>query len=456
MRAALLATASGLVLAAIPGGYLARGLLAGDRSALTPGAASPGHALMDHACDECHLPSSGDVQPGCVRCHAAALTAEEDTHAASRFDDPARAGDLARLDVRRCATCHREHRPRFTDAQSVTVPADFCVVCHQDVLTDRPTHVGLAAGGCAAVGCHRYHDNRSIYPDRLRAHVDDPDRLVQGHAPVRARPAGRPEPDLATVTASLAIIPDAPADDRATHGATAGWLASAHARGGVGCGACHQPAGAGPWVARPAAGSCAHCHAAEQASFSLGKHGMRPALGLPALRPEDARLPMKASARGRQLGCTSCHRDHAFELRAAAVEACEGCHDDGHTRAYRASAHFALWRREAQGELPPGSGVSCATCHLPRAAAAGAPGGIRVDHDQNRTLRPRDKMARAVCEDCHGLPFTLAALADDQLVERNFSGRPGAVRTGFDLLAAAKTPPTNRNGDSPTTTNKEP
>jgi hypothetical protein len=47
-----------------------------------------------------------------------------------------------------------------------------------------------------------------------------------------------------------------------------------------------------------------------------------------------------------------------------------------------------------------------------------------VTHNQNDNLRPNEKMVRGVCGHCHGLPFTLDALADPALVAGNFKGRP--------------------------------
>jgi hypothetical protein len=49
---------------------------------------------------------------------------------------------------------------------------------------------------------------------------------------------------------------------------------------------------------------------------------------------------------------------------------------------------------------------------------------LTVTHNQNANLRPNEKMIRSVCMSCHGLGFTLDALADRQLVSRNFTGRP--------------------------------
>ena len=65
------------------------------------------------------------------------------------------------------------------------------------------------------------------------------------------------------------------------------------------------------------------------------------------------------------------------------------------------------------------SGASCATCHLPRLSEEGE---VRVSHNQNDTLRPNEKMVRVVCMNCHGLQFSLDALADETLIAQNFVG----------------------------------
>ena len=43
-------------------------------------------------------------------------------------------------------------------------------------------------------------------------------------------------------------------------------------------------------------------------------------------------------------------------------------------------------------------------------------------------------MARAVCMDCHGLGFTLDALADRALINRNFKGRSSVHVKGIDWV----------------------
>jgi hypothetical protein len=115
------------------------------------------------------------------------------------------------------------------------------------------------------------------------------------------------------------------------------------------------------------------------------------------------------------------------------VEACLGCHDDRHSLAYKGSVHYTLWQAELAGSDEPGSGVSCATCHLPRLSDAESGQHTLVEHNQNLNLRPNQKMVRSVCLHCHGLGFTLDALADRRLVNNNFSGDPDQHTESLDM-----------------------
>jgi hypothetical protein len=160
---------------------------------------------------------------------------------------------------------------------------------------------------------------------------------------------------------------------------------------------------------------------------------MREALALDPLRVGDARRPMHRESHDRRLGCTSCHGAHGFETRRAAVDACLECHDDRHSNSYRASPHAKLWLSDDSGR----SGASCATCHLPRVEADGV---IRVDHGQNDNLRPNEKMIRTVCLPCHGLEFTLDALADRALIDANFTGKPRGHVRSLDMVRARSAP----------------
>ena len=385
-----------------------------DRALFMPGATSAGHHQIELACESCHARFGGGaaLQEACVRCHGEQLAAVHDSHPRTKFTDPRNAERVALLDARLCATCHVEHQPERMRAAGLTLPADYCFRCHEKVGEDRPTHAGVAFDRCASAGCHNFHDNQALYEDFLFAHRAEPPHRPDGRLIARAW-APIPEKRLA------ADAHDAPAHASDAK-AIADWAASAHAGAGVNCSGCHgEDAG---WQETPALTACDECHAREAERFRSGKHGMRIAAGLSPMRPALARLPMKSEALERTLDCAACHAAHAVDTRSAAVEACLGCHDDAHSLAYQASPHAALWRSELRGKTPPGSGVSCASCHLPR---RGHPGKtVAADHDQNGNLRPNEKMVRSVCLACHGLGFTLDALADAALVRRNFDRAP--------------------------------
>jgi hypothetical protein len=138
----------------------------------------------------------------------------------------------------------------------------------------------------------------------------------------------------------------------------------------------------------------------------------------------------------KSLDCVACHPAHRFDTREAAVEACLGCHDDQHSRAYKGSAHYQLWQDEMAGRVEPGTGVSCATCHLPRELADDKDERHNlVQHNQNLNLRPNQKMIRSVCLHCHGLGYTLDALVDRALINSNFTGDPAKHIESLDMAA---------------------
>jgi hypothetical protein len=421
-----------LLTAALGGYYGAPFALPGaDKQAMLPGRTMGGHHLVEAACSACHTPFRGVSSEACLRCHEASLRASEDTHAPSKFLDPRNADRAASLDARSCLACHREHAPDRTHEGGVTLPADFCSACHQDVGLERPSHARFAFEGCAAPGCHRFHDNRALYESFLARHLHEPEVLASPRVPLRTPAASRPLTELDADAPRLGTLAD--------EAIVRAWEGSAHARAGVACTPCHrvQDAANGTvaWKDRPGSGGCARCHPAAAAGFAHGQHGIRTAAGLSPLTPAMARLPMRPEARDAELGCDTCHGAHAYDTRRAAVEACLGCHDDRHSRSYRASRHYLLWQREIAGADAPGTGVSCATCHLPRRAILRqGVEEVHVEHDQNDNLRPRDRMVRSVCLACHGLSFTLDALADGDLVDRNFNGRPTVHVPSLDMV----------------------
>jgi hypothetical protein len=420
------------------------------RTFFLPGPTTHGHHQIELACETCHTSVFGGtdvLQETCVECHGAELKEARDSHPRSKFTDPRNAERAAKLDATRCTTCHTEHRPGITQAVGLTLPNDYCVICHADVGKDRPTHVGLAFDTCASSGCHNFHDNRALYEDFLVKHASDMALLAKPTLPAR---------DFVKVVEELASYPldRFPIEplDKPDHGAAlrttatieSDWLATAHAKAGVNCSGCHetkaqQKDGARSWVERPSQQTCAACHQDEVRGFRAGKHGMRQAAGLAPMQSDRARLPMKQDAAHDELSCTSCHAAHRFNTQNAAVDACLGCHADRHSLAYEKSPHAALWRKEVAGELPPGSGVSCASCHMPRVEhRTDDVRRVLVQHNQNDVLRPSDKMVRPVCLSCHGLAFSLDALADRQLALRNFSGRPTAHIRSIEMALDAE------------------
>ena len=412
-------------------GFLAFKMTGEDPSLFLPGGMTDGHHQIELACGACHTPFAGVRQESCLACHQAELEAAEDSHSERIFIDPRNAADLERLDVRHCVTCHTEHRPEITGAMGVTLPPDFCRHCHAGVGEERPTHRDFSFDTCASAGCHNYHDNRSLYEDFLVRH---------GDAETETRPAEFPR-RKAWISREIARRPpmtaadfDGPASSGA--GLIGDWAGSGHAASGINCSDCHQSGGSA-WADRPPRQVCRSCHELEHQGFTAGRHGMRWSVDSDSMSPSGARLPMKPDSGSRTLDCGSCHDVHSVNVRHAAVEACLSCHDDDHSLAYSESAHHRLWESEMSGQGKPGSGVSCASCHLPREARRAAAGELMVvQHNQNDNLRPNEKMIRQVCLTCHSLALSIDSLADPDLIRRNFSGRPARHVRSIDMAVS--------------------
>jgi predicted CXXCH cytochrome family protein len=395
-------------------GWLGGKFLAGRRAWLLPGVTSDGHHVIETACGACH---SGFARPSndtCTRCHRAELA--DDTHPTATFDDPRWAAELARLDARRCISCHTEHR---RSERGVTASPELCFGCHDDVVSKRANHRGFAPGSCLDGGCHNYHDNRTLSAAFMSKRL--------GHPATFAR-VQRLDWHRAATQPSAAPAPTAAGGARGGSESTAlireRWRGSAHARQNVDCARCHGEAE--QFVARPDERACAPCHSFEVASFRRGKHGARGTVGLPALRGAEARQPMRRDAEHAGLGCGTCHDAHGLDTRYAAVRACLSCHADQHSRAYLDSPHAAV-------------SVTCATCHLPRLEVSERAGGTRVavHHDNNFTLQPRDRMARQVCLQCHSLELAFASLFDEQVVRSNFLRAPQRPHPAIEMLRTA-------------------
>ena len=419
-----------------------------DRTLFMPGPLTAGHHQLELACTACHSDPLGGgevLQQACIDCHGEDRKKPFDSHPASKFKDPRNADRLENINALACVSCHTEHQPDITARNGLTQPADFCFHCHAEVGAERPSHKGMAFDTCKDSGCHNFHNNRALYTDFLIKHLDKPPVLETARVPQREFAAVLGElmdypADRYPLRELTANDADAPADQATTAELRHDWLETAHARSGVNCSACHQPPDdsgqAAAWSDHPdQARACGQCHDLELRRFKRGKHGMRLAVDLPPMTPGEARLPMRSDAEHEQLLCTSCHGAHRFDVATAAVDACLGCHNDAHSLAYRDSPHFELWAQELAGELPQGSGVSCATCHMPRVDfdVNDWMSRIMVEHNQNASLSPNAKMLRPACLHCHGLAFSIDALADPGLIENNFAGAPAVQVESMEL-----------------------
>jgi mono/diheme cytochrome c family protein len=420
-----------------------------DKTVFMPGPLSTGHHQLADNCSICHSDGFGGgkvLQQACIDCHGDVRVKPFDSHPRAKFTDPRNADRLDKIDALSCISCHTEHRPEITAKNGVTQPRDVCFHCHVDVAKERPSHEGMSFASCTDAGCHNFHNNRALYTDFLVKHMDDPVTLERPRLPER---------EFANVLDEILEYPrdhypieplvladiDAPADKTGNDRLMTDWLETRHAAAGVNCSACHQPRGEdgmpGPWLDKPGTEGCSSCHGVELERFGKGKHGMRLASGMSPMRPADAHLPMKETAAHRELTCNSCHNGHRFDTRTAAVDACLECHDDRHSIAYEGTTHHKLWQAESSGDAAAGSGVSCATCHMPRIDVDVSDWVTRkvVEHNQSATLSPNSKMIRPACLHCHGLGFAIDALADEALIERNFDAHPDVK---VDSIALAR------------------
>jgi predicted CXXCH cytochrome family protein len=409
-------------------GYLSVEMFGPDKRIFLPGKTTSAHHQIELACDQCHTPLEGVKQKACLDCHGDALKDASDSHAKKVFNDPRSFAMLEKIDAKRCVTCHAEHLDDKNDGTTTTIPKDFCFACHDDIAEDRPSHKGLAADGCSASGCHNYHDNTALYEDFVKKHLNEENTSSSAVLPLRnVADINRDKPPLSSAKNLTAQDQDAiiPESNKLIIDA---WAESNHAHSAVNCSSCHQvdenniASKTAEWSDKPNIAVCTECHKKEAANFYNGKHGMRLAAGLSPMKPGLSKLPMKQQAHEKELTCNSCHPAHDYDTKKAAVESCLQCHDDKHSKAYIDSPHHQLWKKEISGEALAGSGVSCATCHLPRSTIReNGKNRILVNHNQNANLRPNSKMIRNVCMHCHGLEFSLASLADINLMLNNYS-----------------------------------
>jgi cytochrome c5 len=400
-----------------------------DQGVFLMGETTQDHHQIELECAACHTGPFGGkevLQSACVSCHGDELKAVNDSHPKAKFTNPRNADRVKALDARYCVTCHVEHRLDKTHAMGVTLPTDFCFECHQDVAETRLSHEGLDFESCASSGCHNFHDNMALYEDFLLEHAKAP--MFAEVARVIGRNAeqfsANPHPSLQ--------LNQADAGNNMPAEIAAQWQHSSHAEAGVNCSGCHAEdatsGGKQGWVEHPGQQVCASCHSDETEGFLAGKHGMRVAMGLSPMTVAAAKIPMHQAAAHKELSCNSCHAPHSADTKTAAVEACVGCHASEHVSNFKRSPHAQIAEKEG---LHPDEVVTCATCHMPRIQAAD--GRVRVQHNQNANLRPNEKMIRGVCMSCHSLAFSIDALADPELIKRNFKGQPSVHIESIDM-----------------------
>ena len=424
------------------GGYFGYALMSQAsvlKGNLLPGETTHGHYQIELNCSACHSPSEGNqasgsispvMQDSCIGCHQSQLDLVDDTHPATKFNDPTSADMLQILDAQNCLSCHQEHVPEQTRGMGLTVPQDYCWHCHQEVGETRASHADMTFDSCATAGCHNYHDNRALYEGHLNKHFGEPDFFSTAAVPPRNFSQAW-KSDHADIEALPREEADGPKELEVGQ-VLEDWSETKHAAAGVNCTQCHvvTDGDAASWDDAVSLETCQKCHERESESFLMGKHGMRLRMGMPAKTPATARLEMHAGASHRKLTCSACHQDHRFDTQFAAVEACQGCHADAHSTNYQDSSHAELWRREIAGDAEAGTGVSCATCHLPRVSDGDS---VWVNHNQNANLQPNESMARQVCQSCHGLEFSLSVLAESELMATCYDRAPTVLNESVKM-----------------------
>ncbi len=444
----------GIATVCLAGYYAYQFQWADNKTPLLIGETTHGHHQIELACTSCHAePFGGNdvLQDACVNCHGKELELADDSHPKSKFTDPRNADRVAILNAKECVTCHAEHNKENTLAMGLTIQQDYCFYCHEDIAEDRPSHKGMEFETCATSGCHNYHDNRALYEDFLIEHGKNPAILKEPIVPSLTSLGLRLEKELKN-----SLLPDeadAPVE-KMDPIVLADWHESDHSKNSVNCSDCHsnkgsknknaEPSLENPsWIEKPTLTECQSCHSHEVDGFTSGKHGMRLSKNIsgnfygknsPVTPRESSDLVFDPNSLDIEHGCSTCHSSHRFDTQVSAVESCLNCHADNHSLAFEASPHFALWDKELKGSGVSGSGVSCATCHLPREThLANGKNVVRVQHNQNFNLRPNEKMIRSVCMNCHGLEFSIDALADSVLIENNFNGEPSVHIKSVDM-----------------------
>lgn len=391
-------------------------------SLYAPQAVGDSHHQLAQDCEICHQPFQGIKTQTCTNCHEDMINNPQYSHTEEKMADKPHAelGDS-------CSNCHIMHSENDVDNMMLVVKQPFCQECHQDLVKqEEHHHHQLTFDSCQ--NCHVYHDNRAFNAKFVNQHRRVGNLRDEPVVAAKDQLKRYQEQSRYAVRTLTAADQDAPQQITVEEGIVAEWAASPHAKAGVNCSFCHDKAQSGDWNETPTYQTCQECHGPETEGYLASRHGTRDKHGLDPLPTGEAKLSMLEHASARDSDCFACHNDHSFDSKDAQVDGCLECHNDQHSLAYKNSLHYTAWKDE---HANPGSeeyankGVSCATCHFPREQLSIKEQNYTlVQHNVSRDLRPNHKMIQPVCNQCHGLKFTMRALNDDALIENNFSESP--------------------------------
>ena len=304
----------------------------------------------------------------------------------------------------------------------------------------------MAFNTCNSAGCHKFHDNRALYEDFLAKHLDEPANTEQAPQ-LRAR-------NFREVAAEW---PGYPVDrfplKRANRCRCAARI-HAVARG-----------------RRRLARDGARAFRRELQRLPQGGEGRRRSMG-EAPRPQGVRdLPRARDQRlsRRQARHAARRRLSADDAAAARASRCTPKRGDNRARMRELSLGAPLRYEESRGRsvrrLPPrrahaslralaalraveerarrrgasrqrASRARAATCRAKSIASREpARSAILVQHNQNDNLRPNEKMIRPVCMSCHGLGYSIDALADSEARREQLPRPAPHAREELDMVA---------------------
>ncbi|HEX9080753.1 MAG TPA: multiheme c-type cytochrome [Holophagaceae bacterium] len=232
------------------------------------------------------------------------------------------------------------------------------------------------------------------------------------------------------------------------------WRASAHARAGIGCEACHgrDHGRLDRGEVRVDAKVCGRCHSRALREHQASRHGMALRTGWGCLRNQPGRDPgtcrtchepgsdaptsgvacarfLKQSSSMQAIGCNACHQvetscaachtDHGTDLKVVRnPNVCATCHmgpDHPQWEMWQTSRHGTLYASEG-GKAAP----DCQACHMPK-GTHDVSGGLTLTAagdplPPERRAAGRAEMQRR-CGACHSPAFVTRELDRDDAVQ---------------------------------------